>query len=223
MRTPQKILPITCREIGSGLAFAEEHDMQRLARWAAEGWRLVQIRGLFMVLEQASPEQRVFAVDYQETPDPEYFEVCAAAGWTHVLSVEQHIHLFCAAPGTPSIFSDNDALVKYERAARMCARPALWSSVVLVLSICVVILIGQPWLAASVDRAVLTTIDWVGVLLVTLAGTMWVFTALPWSAYRLRASGYSLQWRRLVYAVVFAGCGACIGYFVGAYIANTGW
>jgi hypothetical protein len=63
MRTPQKILPITRREIGSGLAFAEEHDMQRLARWAAEGWRLVQVRGLYMVLERAPPEQRCCRMD----------------------------------------------------------------------------------------------------------------------------------------------------------------
>jgi hypothetical protein len=176
-----------------------------------------------MVLEQAPPEQRVFAIDYQANPDPEYFEVCAAAGWTHVLSVEHHIHLFCAVPGTPSIFSANDAIVKYDRAAQMFARPAWWSSVVLGLSICVVLLSGQPWLAASVDRAVLTTIHWVGVLLVGLAGTLWVFTAFPWSAYRLRASGYTLQWSRLVYAVVFAFCGACIGYFVGAGVAGAGW
>ena len=222
MRTPQRILPITRREIGSGLAFAEERDLQRLARWTAEGWKLVQIRGLYMVLEQAPPEQRVFAIDYQATPDPEYFEVCVAAGWIHVLSVEQHIHLFRAAPSTPSIFSANDAIVKYERAARMFAKPALWSSVVLVLSICVVLLSGHPWLAATVDRAVLTTIDWVSVLLVTLAGTLWVFTALPWSAYRLRASGYTLQWSRLAYIVVFAVCGACIGYFVGARVAGAG-
>jgi len=97
MEATHKLLPITRREIGSGLAFAEERDLQRLARWAAEGWRLVQIRGLFMVLEQAPPEQRVFAIDYQAVPDPEYFEVCAAAGWTHVLSVEQHTSLLCGA------------------------------------------------------------------------------------------------------------------------------
>ena len=219
----QKILPMTRREISTGLAFAEEHDLQRLVRWAAEGWRLAQIRGLYMVLEQAPPEQCVFAIDYQATPDPEYFEVCATAGWTHVLSIEQHVHLFRASPGTLSIFSANDAIVKYERAARMFAKPALWSSIVLLLSICVVLLSGQEWLAASVGRGVLTPIEWVGLLMVMLAGTIWVFTALPWSAYRLRASGYALQWSRLAYIVVFAVCGACIGYLVGAQVAGAGW
>ncbi len=223
MRTPQRILPITRREIRSGLAFAEEHDLQRLARLAAEGWRLVEIRGLYMVLEKAPPEQFVFAIDYQATPDPEYFEVCATAGWTHVISVEQHIHLFCAVPGTPSIFSANDAIVKYERAARMFARPALWSSVVFAVGISAVLLSGTTWLVSKFDDGVLTAIDLVGFILVILGGTMLIFTALPWSAYRLRASGYALQWSRLVYAVVFAGCGACIGYFVGAYITNAGW
>lgn len=223
MDTTQKKIPVTRREIGTGLAFAEEHDLQRLARWAAEGWRLVQIRGLYMVLEQAPLEQCVFAIDYQTTPEPEYFEVCATAGWTHVLSIEQHIHLFRAVPGTPSIFSANDATVKYERAARMFAKPAWWSSVVLALSICIVLLSGQSWLATFVDRAVLITIDWVGVVLVTFAGTMWVFTVFPWVAYWLRSTGYALQWSRLWFGVVFAICGACIGYLVGARVAGAGW
>ncbi|MFN5927243.1 MAG: DUF2812 domain-containing protein, partial [Roseiflexaceae bacterium] len=71
MSTPHKIIPLTRREIGSGLAFAEEHDLQRLATWAAEGWRLSRISGMFMILEQAPPEQVVFAIDYQDKPDPE--------------------------------------------------------------------------------------------------------------------------------------------------------
>lgn len=81
MSTTQKIIPVTRREISAGLAFAEEYDLQRLRKWAAEGWRLVKINSMFMVLEQATPEQVNFAIDYQDSPDPEYFEMCAAVGW----------------------------------------------------------------------------------------------------------------------------------------------
>ena len=57
MSTPQKVIPITRREMSSGLAFAEERDLQRLSTWAAEGWRLAKIEHLWMILEQAPPEQ----------------------------------------------------------------------------------------------------------------------------------------------------------------------
>jgi len=220
MDTSQKVIPITRREIGSGLAFAEEHDLQRLSRWAADGWKIVKINGLFMVLEQAPPQQLVFALDYQDTPDSEYYEVCATAGWVHVISVEQRIHLFCAVPGTPSIFSAADATVKYERAARMLAAPALWSSLVFAIGICAVLLSGTPWLVSQFDRGVL---ELVSVILLTLGGTMVIFTALPWCAYRMRVSGYSLRWNRVIFAIVFALCGACLGYFFGMTIANVGW
>jgi hypothetical protein len=218
MSTPHKIIPLTRREIGSGLAFAEEHDLQRLSTWAAEGWRLSRISGMFMVLEQAPPEQVVFAIDYQDKPDDEYFEMCAAAGWQHVTSIEQQIHLFKAAPETPAIFSPTDSTTKYQRAARMFAKPALWGSVGLVVLLILMFRIVSPWLATQSDTTLVLAVT-IGLgLLITVIATISIFAGLPWIAYRLRLAGIDVRINRLGFGLLFAICGAVLGYFIGSII-----
>lgn len=217
MSTPHKIIPLTRREIGSGLAFAEEHDLQRLSTWAAEGWRLSRIHGMFMVLEQAPPEQAVFAIDYQDKPDPEYFEMCATAGWQHVTSIEQQIHLFKAAPETPAIFSPTDSTTKYQRAARMLAKPALWSSVGLVVLIFVFGMMW-PWLVTQSDTTLMLAVT-IGLgLLITVIATISIFTGLPWLAYRLRLAGIDVRISRLGCGLLFAIFGGILGFFIGSMI-----
>jgi hypothetical protein len=220
----QKSLPITRREISAGVAFAEEYDLHRLSQWPTEGWRLVKINSMSMILEQAPPEQVVFALDYQDSPDAKYFALCATAGWLHVISVEHVIHLFKAVPGTPAIFSETDTTVKYERAAHMFFKPALWSSIALVLSIGIHAIAGQEWFVARTNSVLAATLDIAAVIFMVLAGVMCTFTVLPWCAYRLRANGTAVRWNRLTFGIVFALCGAVIGYFLGLNIANrAGW
>lgn len=218
MSTPQKIIPLTRREMSSGLAFAEEHDLQRLSEWAAEGWRLAKIEHLWMILEQAPPEQVIFAIDYQEAPDPEYFEMCRAAGWHHVTSVEQQIHLFKAAPGTAAIFSAADSTTKYQRAARMFAKPALWSSVGLVMSVMLLFGVIQPWLLTQ-SESTLGLIVYVMTAMVTIVlATISIFTVWPWVAYQLRLAGKPVGTNRLVFGLIIGICGAVLGYFIGSMI-----
>jgi hypothetical protein len=218
MSTPQKVIPMTRREMSSGLAFAEEHDLQRLSMWAAEGWRLAKIEHMWMVLEQAPPEQAIFAIDYQEAPDPEYFEMCSAAGWHHVTSVEQQIHLFKAAPGTAAIFSPADSTTKYQRAARMFAKPALWSSVGWVVSVVLLFGVIQPWLLTQSD-SVLGLITYViTAMVIIVLATISIFTVWPWVAYRLRLAGVPVSTNRLVFGLVIGLCGAVLGYFIGSMI-----
>jgi hypothetical protein len=95
-------------ETSRGLAFDEAGEMQRLHELAAEGWRLIGFRGLSYVLEPASPEQVVFTVDYMYEPDAEYFALCQASGWVHVVSMDKLMHVFKAPPGTPPMFSTAD-------------------------------------------------------------------------------------------------------------------
>jgi len=218
MSTPQKIIPMTRREMSSGLAFAEEHDLQRLSQWAAEGWRLAKIEHVWMVLEQAPPEQAIFAIDYQETPDPEYFELCRAAGWQHVTSVEKQIHLFKAVPGTAAIFSPTDSATKYQRAVRMFARPALWSSVGLVVSVGLLFGVIQPWLLAQPDKMLGVIIYVIAMLVITVLATISIFTVWPWVAFRLRLAGIPVGTNRLVFGLVIGTCGAVLGYFIGSTI-----
>lgn len=218
MSSAHKIVPVTRREIGSGLAFAEEYDLQRLSTWAAEGWRLAKIRGMWMELEQASPEQVVFAIDYQDKPDPEYFEMCAAAGWLHVTSIEQQIHLFKAALGTPAIFSPTDSTTKYQRAARMFAKPALWSGAALIVSIMLYFSIVQLWMMQQESLAVVFIIKGAALVMMFGIGTISIFTFLPWIAYRLRLAGIDVRISRLGFGLLFAICGAVLGYFIGSMI-----
>jgi hypothetical protein len=218
MITPQKIVPLSRREMSSGLAFAEEHDLQQLSTWAAEGWRLVRIKGMYMVLEQAPPEQAIFAIDYQDTPDSEYFELCRAAGWQHVISIERQIHLFKAAPGTASIFSPTDSATKYQRAARMFAGPALWSSVGFVMSLVLVFGVIQPWLMTQQNTTLGFIIEIIGVIVIGMIATLSMFTALLWVAYRLRLAGIPIRTNRLVFGLLFGICGAVLGYFLGSMI-----
>jgi hypothetical protein len=218
MSTPHKIIPLTRHEIGSGLAFAEEYDLQRLSTWAAEGWRLAKIRGMWMELEQAPPEHAVFAIDYQANPDIEYFEMCATAGWHHVTSIDLQIHLFKAAPGTMAIFSPADMTTKYERAARMFAKPALWSSVGLVVLLILVFGMMWPWLVTLSDATLMLAVT-IGIgLLITVITTISIFTGLPWLAYRLRLAGIDVRISRLGFGLLFAICGGILGYFIGSMI-----
>ena len=218
MSTPQKVIPITRREMSSGLAFAEERDLQRLSTWAAEGWRLAKIEHLWMILEQAPPEQVIFAIDYQEAPDTEYFEMCSAAGWHHVTSVEKQIHLFKAAPGTAAIFSATDSATKYERAARMFAKPALWSSVGLVVSWVLLFGVIQPWQMAQQNSTLGVVVEIIALIVMLVVATISIFTALPWAAYRLRLAGIPLRTNRLVFGLLFGLCGAALGYYIGSMI-----
>lgn len=218
MNLPQKIIPLTRREIGSGLAFAEEYDLQRLSTWAAEGWRLTRIRGMWMVLEQAPPEQVVFAIDYQDKPDQEYFEMCATAGWQHVTSIEQQIHLFKAAPETPAIFSPTDATTKYQRAARMFAPPAMWSGVALIATSVLFYRVVEPWVLTQSNNY----LSWLimGVIIVTMlvTTTIFIFSSLPWIAYQLRLAGMYVRISRWGIGLLFAICGVVFGYFIGSMI-----
>ncbi len=213
-----KQMPVSRREICSGLAFAEEADMRKLTEWAATGWRLSRINGMWMVLEQAPPEQAVFAIDYQDKPEPEYYALCAAAGWHHVISIEGQIHLFKAAPGTAAIFSATDMTTKYQRAARMFARPALWSSVGLGASVAMLLGVVGPWVSTQASEWWLVVAQLVMLAVVLVLATMSIFTVLPWVAYRVRLAGIEVHMNRLVFGVLFAICGAVLGYFIGSMI-----
>lgn len=213
--TPQKIIPVTRREIGAGLAFAEEYDLQRLSQWAAEGWRLAKIEHLWMVLVQAPPEQAIFAIDYQDAPDSDYFEMCRVAGWQHVTSVEQQIHLFKAAPGTAAIFSPADATTKYQRAAHMFAKPALWSSIGVAVSLALLFGVVVPWVEMQ-ESILARAVEIVALIIVCVLATISIFTVLPWLSYRLRLTGIQVRMSRLMFGLIFGLCGAVLGYFIGS-------
>jgi hypothetical protein len=176
-------------EPSKGLAFDEAGDMQRLRELAAEGWRLIGFKGLSYVLEPAPAEQAVFAVDYMYEPDAEYFALCQASGWVHVVSMDKLIHVFKAPPSTPPMFSTAEIREKYQRAQGRLLLSAMAGVAVVVAVWWGVIMWGRAW-SQQLEPAWLAITVSIGLLGVVIAAqALLIFTFTPWLAYRIR------QWR----------------------------
>ncbi|WFT76008.1 DUF2812 domain-containing protein [Halobacillus naozhouensis] len=68
-------------------------------------------------------------MDYRKDPDGEYFSYFEEAGWTHVCTSVNYIHVFSTPGGTSPIYSDPVTTIeKYEiekENVRVVALPAL--------------------------------------------------------------------------------------------------
>ena len=93
-----------------GLAFSEKDDIKKLEKLAAEGWVFEKFAWVdFYYKFVQGPKQVInYTMDFQSKPDSEYFEIFASAGWHHVSSIDNHIHVFSAPKGTPPIYSGNE-------------------------------------------------------------------------------------------------------------------
>jgi hypothetical protein len=118
-----------------GLAFFEEKEMKKLAKFAKAGWILEKFAGLGYKLRKEESQDIEYSLDYQKEADDEYFALFEAAGWIHVCSSGNEIHIFSAPTGTKPIYSDRPTTVeKYEREKNnmgKAALPAFISTVVL--------------------------------------------------------------------------------------------
>jgi len=101
----------------SGLAFSEESDMERLKKYASQGWILEDIiGGFFYKLKKDKPQDIVYNLDYQTDANEEYLTIFKEAGWKLVVSVEKQMHIFSAQAGTKPIYSDCESEIdKYTR------------------------------------------------------------------------------------------------------------
>lgn len=103
--------------IGRGLAFSETKEMQHLSKLAEEGWFLESpaFCGFGYKLCRGEKQELQYCIDYQKLTKEEsidYFDMFAAAGWNHVMTVGNVIHYFTAAPGTKPIYSDQTTLLE---------------------------------------------------------------------------------------------------------------
>ena len=146
----QKHIPITQIELIAGLSCCADEDLNRLSQWAADGWQVFAVRKMYVVLERTSPAPVVFAVDYQNHTDAEYFGLCRMAGWTPVISLSQSIHLFQAPIGTRSLFSAHDTTMNV-RAQQRFHRAVLLYCLVLVSMVWLVSTLVWPWLVMHDD------------------------------------------------------------------------
>ncbi|MEH7253686.1 DUF2812 domain-containing protein [Neobacillus niacini] len=109
-----------------GLAFYEEKEMKKLAKYAKEGWILEKFAGLGYKLRKEESKDIEYSLDYQKEADDEYFTFFEAAGWSHVCSAGNEIHIFSAPTGTKPIYTDKPTTVeKYEREKKQTGKAAL--------------------------------------------------------------------------------------------------
>ncbi len=138
------------------------------------------------MLEPAPPEQLIFALDYLYEPDEVYIALCRASGWERVVTMDGMIHVFKAAPGTPTMFSTTESQQKLQRVHRRLLVPVIASTVVTVLVWWAMVQWGQPWRAQREPQWLLlvSTLGMFGV--VVAVQTLFMYTFMPWLAYRLR-------------------------------------
>ncbi|SDX41142.1 DUF2812 domain-containing protein [Salimicrobium album] len=161
-----------------GLAFEEEKDMRKLERYAAEGWEVDGFSLLGYKLKKNDPAERIYAIDYCNKPDEEYFTYFREGGWKHVASQSNYIHLFTAAPGTTPLYTDKTTEIdKYEVQQRITGKAALPLLIIEVL-----LLSGAfgdfSFIAPFMNKVFL--------VLFFILSVPLVFTGLPWFGFTYR-------------------------------------
>lgn len=117
-----------------GFASSEKSDMEKLSRYAKEGWILEGIsRVSFYKLRQDKPQDIEYSLDYQEEATKEYFDLFTEAGWTHVVSIGNLMHIFSAPAGTKPIYTERTSEVeKYYGIRNKMKKASIYSAIVLI-------------------------------------------------------------------------------------------
>ena len=146
----------------SGLAFSEETDLEKLSRYAKEGWLLEKIvGGFFYKLKKDKPQDIIYNLDYQREADEEYFKIFKEAGWNKVVSVSNYIHIFSAKVGTKPIYSDRESeLDKYIRVRDTSKKGTIYSLII------GLILIGMMFISLDKIKSIFLLLE--GLFLIDL-------------------------------------------------------
>lgn len=161
-----------------GLAFSEESDLEKLKKYAKEGWILDKIvGGFFYKLRKAEPQNIVYSLDYQNEANEEYFAIFKEAGWTPVVSVENQMYIFSAQEGTKPIYSDSKTEIdKYIKMKNQMKKGSIVSSVIGLVLLALLVLSFMFIRPISIILEVLVVIDFV----------IFIFSFMPYIAYNSR-------------------------------------
>ena len=118
-----------------GFAFSEESDMNKLKKYAKEGWILESIvAGFFYRLKKDKLQNIDYSLDYQSEATEEYFNLFKEAGWTLIVSVCNEMHIFSAQEGTKPIYSDRESEIdKYARVKKQTGKGAIYSFIPMII------------------------------------------------------------------------------------------
>lgn len=161
-----------------GLAFSEESDMNKLKKYAKEGWILQDIvGGFFYKLKKDKPKDIDYSLDYQCEVDEEYFSIFLEAGWTRVVSIGNEIHIFSAPEGTKPIYSDRESEVdKYVRVKMQTKKGMIYSL------IATIILAALLVISAMAIRPIFLVVF--SLFIVSIF--VFIFNFMPYLAYNYR-------------------------------------
>ena len=166
-----------------GLAFSEEKDMKKLSELAKEGWILDKFAPFGYWLKKGEPKQIMYSVDDQLEADEDYFSYFEAAGWTHICSAGNQIHIFCAPEGTKPLYTDQGSLLeRYKREKRQMGRYAL---PLFILTLVFHLISLQNWLPEIIGT--------VSMILGSLTLILLVFPGLPYLSYSIKISRLQRQ------------------------------
>ncbi|MPN27006.1 hypothetical protein SDC9_174433 [bioreactor metagenome] len=161
-----------------GLAFSEESDLEKLRKYAKEGWILESIvGGFFYKLRKDEPQNIVYSLDYQNEANEEYFAIFKEAGWTPVVSVENQMYIFSAQEGTKPIYSDSKTEIdKYIKMKNQMKKGSIVSSVIGLVLLALLVLSFMFIRPISIILELLLVIDFV----------IFIFSFMPYIAYNSR-------------------------------------
>lgn len=163
--------------LSGGTAFAEKEDLQKLSDYAKKGWLLDRFAFLGYTLKKGKPQELQYSLDFQEHADDEYFLLFKEAGWQHVCSTGNAMHIFSALPGTKPIYSDVETIVdRYKREKHSVGKAALSILVAVVFLLLFDVMSLYGWLPKAVGT--------ITEILVATLTVLLVFPGLPYLAYQ---------------------------------------
>ncbi|QXE18555.1 DUF2812 domain-containing protein [Clostridium sp. 001] len=115
--------------MSKGVAFGEEEEMEMLSDYASKGWVLYKFSFMGYKLKKAKPEKLQYSLDYRYNADEEYFSYFKEAGWNHICSASNSMHIFSAPEDTKPIYTDSDTksekYISQYKLAKKIAVPSL--------------------------------------------------------------------------------------------------
>lgn len=163
--------------LSGGIAFTEQEDLQKLSDYAKKGWLLDRMVFFGYALKKGKPQELQYSLDFQEHADDEYFLLFKEAGWQHVCSTGNAMHIFSALPGTKPIYSDVETIVdRYKREKHSVGKAALSILVAMVFLLLFDVMSLYGWLPKAVGT--------ITEILVATLTVLLVFPGLPYLAYQ---------------------------------------
>lgn len=162
-----------------GLAFFEEKEMKKLSKYAKKGWILESFAGLGYKLRKGEHQIIEYSLDYQKEVDDEYFAYFEEAGWSHVCSAGDEIHIFRAPTGTKPIYSDKPTTIeKYEREKRRMGKVAFPFFIFTIIFMFLSVLSNYGWLSENIGNL----FELLGIVSLIIL----IFPGIPYISYRYK-------------------------------------